>query len=272
MPSEVPRSRPNAHVYRVRRALLASGLVIVAGLVSSVVKPNSASDPRPTTTSTTQPVAAAADPPPCAEGDVPTTQDPARDWATILIDTEIALPAGYGPSDLHNISEAGFPLTEGVAVRALVMDDLRALREAAAANGTPISILDGYRSYPRQVELFERRGAGPSHYETGSRVVRPGHSEHQLGTVIDVVDEGAATVDPSWGASPAGQWIASNGHEYGFILSYPTDSFERVCYQAEPWHLRYVGRDQATAIIESGLTAREYFWRLLHGEAPQPTA
>jgi D-alanyl-D-alanine carboxypeptidase len=183
------------------------------------------------------------------------------------VDTERALPAGYGPGDLHDVAEAGFSST-GALVRRLVIEDLRSLRDAAAANGTPIGILDGYRSFQAQTELFENRTSSGDGYETGSRILRPGHSEHQLGTVIDVAGEGQAEVDATWGSSPTGQWVAANGYKYGFVLSYPRDATEQTCFEAEPWHLRYVGRERAQAVIDSGLTVREHLWRLSQGLDP----
>ena len=80
-----------------------------------------------------------------------------------------------------------------------MLEDLNALREAAAANGTPLSVLAGYRSHQRQADLYERRVEELGDTEAGSRVARPGHSEHQLGTTIDVTTEGETDVDQSWG-------------------------------------------------------------------------
>jgi len=264
--------RQPQHVYRVRRAVAATAGVLVAfgawQLVGAVTADEEAAPPTtapPTTTTTLRP------PPDCAEGDVIVTQDPDEAWATVLIDTERALPADYGPRDLHNISEAGFPFTDGLAVRRLVVDDLRAMREAAEANGTPLSIIAAYRSYLRQADLYARRTDELGASEAGSRVARPGHSEHQLGTTIDVTDEGATDVDQAWGASPAGQWVASNAHEFGFLLSYPANAQPRTCYDFEPWHLRYVGREQAAAIVASGLTLREHLWQLEQQAVTPPT-
>ena len=45
------------------------------------------------------------------------------------------------------------------------------------------------------------------------------------------------------------------------MLSYPADGQDRSCYQFEPWHLRYVGRDIAAQIHISGVPPRE--WLLL---------
>lgn len=208
------------------------------------------------TTTTIPPV------PACAEGDVEGPGDPAAEWATILVDTARALPASFAPGDLRNIADAGFPFTDGLAVRALVVPDLAALRQAAVDNGTPLSILAAYRSHAQQAELYGRRVDELGGTEAGSRVARPGHSEHQLGTTVDLTTEGDTDVDQSWGATPQGQWVATNAHKFGFLLSYPTDAADRTCYDYEPWHLRYVGPEMAAEVIASGLSLREYLWQL----------
>lgn len=270
MPRPSPRRRHPAQVYRVRQAAVASVLVIVVAVVWQLVGGGGAQEAGPTTTSSTT-TTTIPKPPPCTEGDTIVTQDPDTEWSTILVDTELALPQGYGPRDLHNISEAGFPFTDGLALRGFVMEDLAALREGAAANGTPIRILAAYRSYQTQADLFSRRVGELGASEAGSRVARPGHSEHQLGTTIDVTDEGATDVDQSWAASPAGQWIASHAHEYGFILSYPAGASATTCYDYEPWHLRYVGRERAAAVIAAGVPLRQHLWELQQQAAAAAT-
>lgn len=256
-----PRREP-PQVYRLRRAMVATVIVLlVFGVLqlTGVVGGGDGTSAAPTTTvaSTTTTVPPA---PPCVEGDVPVVEDPGTSWATILVDTERAIPASYAPKDLQNISEGGFPFTPGLALRKVVMADLRAFHDAAAANGTPLSILAAFRSHAQQADLYARRVDEMGSSEAGSRVARPGHSEHQLGTTIDVTDEGATDVDQSWGASPAGQWVASNAHKYGFLITYPSGAEDRTCYDFEPWHLRYVGRELAAAVIDSGLTLREHLY------------
>jgi D-alanyl-D-alanine carboxypeptidase len=198
--------------------------------------------------------------------------DPDAAWQTVLVDTARALPPTFAPTDLRNISEAGFEFTDGLAVRTLMVGDLDALRQAAVDNGTPLSILAAYRSYAQQADLFDRRVSELGGTEAGSRVARPGHSEHQLGTTIDVTSEGDTDVDQGWGATPAGQWLATNAHKFGFLLSYPLDSSERTCYDYEPWHLRYVGPDLAAQVIASGLSLREYLWQLNPVDITAPPA
>lgn len=264
-PHRPAHSRQPAHVYRLRRALAATGVVLIAfaglNLVGAVGGGGGGDDDAVTTTSgstttTIPPV------PACTEADVQVPENPTEEWATVLVDTARALPADYGPDDLHNISEAGFPFTDGLAVRSLVVPDLDALRQAAAANGTPLSILAAYRSYAQQADLIARRVGEFGEEVAGTRVARPGHSEHQLGTTIDVTTEGETDVDQSWGATPEGQWVATNAHKYGFLLSYPPDASDKTCYDYEPWHLRYVGREVAADVIASGLSLREFLWSL----------
>lgn len=258
-----PRRAP-AHVYRLRRALAATVVVLVlfAGLnLVGAVGGDGDDAAAPTTTSETTTTTIPAVPA-CADAEVQVLDDPAAAWATVLVDTARALPADFGPNDLRNIADAGFPFTDGLAVRSLVVADLDALRQAAAANGTPLSIIAAYRSYAQQADLFERRVDELGDTEAGSRVARPGHSEHQLGTTIDVTTEGDTDVDQSWGATPHGQWVATNAHKYGFLLSYPPDASDRTCYDYEPWHLRYVGRELAADVIASGRSLREFLWEL----------
>ena len=263
-PHRPAHRRESAQVYRLRRAIAGSvAVLVIFGLLNLTgVVGGDGDEPAAAPTTTSETTTTTIPPlPACAEADVVVPEDPGAEWATVLIDTARMLPPAFGPPDLRNIADAGFPFTDGVAVRQLVLEDLGALREGAAANGTPLGVIAGYRSYQRQAELYERRVDELGDSEAGSRVARPGHSEHQLGTTIDVTSEGATDVDQSWGATPHGQWLATHAHEYGFLLSYPLDASERTCYDYEPWHLRYVGRDLAAAVIASGLSLREYLWQ-----------
>jgi len=255
--------REPAHVYRLRRALAATGAVVVAFAVLNLLSSSGQGGEGAATTSTSESTTTTIPPvPACADGEVQVLEDPSASWATVMVDTARAMPAAYGPNDLRNIADAGFPFTDGLAVRSLMVSDLDALRQAAADNGTPLSILAAYRSHAQQADLFERRVDELGNTQAGSRVARPGHSEHQLGTAIDVTTEGDTDVDQSWGATPQGQWVATNAHKYGFLLSFPIDASDRTCYDYEPWHLRYVGREMSADVIASGLSLREYLWQL----------
>jgi len=200
--------------------------------------------------------------PTCAYMDVLTTHRGYGDWAITLLDTIYHLPAEYAPGDLVDSGTAG--VTGGYPLRALVAADLREMAAAARAAGAPIRLVSGYRSHAQQQATFDY-WVGVGGYEAALRTsARAGHSEHQLGTVIDVTSEGGAAPweYADWAATPAGAWMASNAWRYGFVMSYPRGAFDVTCYDYEPWHYRYVGRDLAARIAGSGLAPRQVIWEL----------
>jgi zinc D-Ala-D-Ala carboxypeptidase len=196
-------------------------------------------------------------PPTCTPSDVEAAEDPLNDWATVVVDPGHRLSSEFVPPDLVDVGDAGFEST-GDLVRQLVVSDLAALREGAEASGTPFIIVSAYRSYEYQRNLYDEQVAEVGEDEAAARTALPGHSEHQLGTTIDVLDPAAGELTTEFANTPAGRWIAGHAHEYGFVLSYPNEARERTCYDFEPWHLRYVGLDIAQRIHSSGQTPREW--------------
>jgi D-alanyl-D-alanine carboxypeptidase len=128
--------------------------------------------------------------------------------------------------------------------------------------GGPLQIASAYRSYATQQAVFDGWVATSGYDAALRKSARPGHSEHQLGTTIDFTSLGGRPPweYADWGATPAGAWMAANAWEHGFVMSYPRNSFGAVCYDYEPWHYRYVGRDIAWQVRISGLTLREWLW------------
>lgn len=218
------------------------------GLVSPTTSSTS-----PTTTSTTVPP-----PPACEVADDPVDGDPMTDWDTLIVDPAHRLPEGFAPTDLVEATEAGFEARD--QVRAIMVDDLAAMRAAAEANGTPIVVISGYRGESYQQELFDRQVEQSGEQDATLRTARAGHSEHQLGTAIDVLDPGVGELTPAFADTPAGRWVAEHAHEFGFVMSYPDGAQDRTCYAFEPWHLRYVGRGVAAAFHDAEVTPREWMW------------
>jgi len=204
----------------------------------------------PVTTTTTMPL------PDCTPGSETVADDPEADWATIVIDRTHGLPEDFVPSDLVEVVEAGFDTRD--QVRRIVIDDLAALRTAAEANGIPIVVISGYRSFSYQRQLFQDRVGEVGEDAAAASIARPGHSEHQLGTAVDVLGPEGGELTTDFGATPAGEWLEANAHEFGFIISYPDGGSDLTCFEYEPWHLRYVGPDIAAEIVESGLAPREW--------------
>lgn len=193
----------------------------------------------------------------CSTAEKQVTDDPAQEWATVVVDTSYRLDPAYVPPDLVPVSQAGFP-DNGDTVRAVMVPDLGAMRQAALDNGTPIMIVSAFRDAEYQRNLFEGRVITRGPEEAAAFTARPGHSEHQLGTALDVLDPAGTELTTAFGATPTGAWLADHAHEYGFVLSYPEGERDTTCYHYEPWHLRYVGRDIAGRIRESGMSPREW--------------
>lgn len=194
----------------------------------------------------------------CSEDPILSDGDPLEDYATIVLDPVHSISPEFEPPDLVDLDPPDVP--GEIQVRELMVEDLTGLLTAANDADAPLTLVSGYRSYDYQERLYnnslEEEGEA-----AGDTTARPGHSEHQLGTTVDVLTPGMVELSADFGETPAGQWLAGNAGDYGFVISYPADSKETTCYDYEPWHIRYVGTDLAAQIDESGLTPRE--WMLL---------
>jgi D-alanyl-D-alanine carboxypeptidase len=187
--------------------------------------------------------------PACRADEILATHREPGDWARTLLDPMFRLDAGARPADLVPVGEAGIP--GNGTVRLLVVDDLRAMTRAARADGVRLRVRSAFRSDDDQARTFDSLVREHGAAWAALSAARPGHSEHQLGTALDL-DGGDA-------------WLAANAWRHGFVVSYPSDrSPAFTCYKPEPWHVRYVGRPAARAIHESGLSLREWLW--LHAE------
>jgi len=205
----------------------------------------------------TPPVAVGVGPlPPCKLLDVLTIPRGYDDWKTTLVDWNLSVGRSYKPPDLVSISAAG--VTGGGQIREVAFDDLKKMADAARAAGTPLGNVSSYRSYNTQKALFNDYVDGYGYRRTIRFSARPGHSEHQLGVVIDFADAGSTDfVSEEVGA---GKWLSKNAWKYGWLMSYPNGKRKVVCYSYEPWHYRYFGRELAKQIHDSGLTTREFLW------------
>lgn len=182
--------------------------------------------------------------PPCRVGDVLTSHREPADWARTLLDPEHGLEPDDVPPNLVRLADVGL---DGVgSIRAFVVDDLRAMAADARRDGSPFRITSAYRSYEQQQRTLASLEAAWGRDEAQRSAARPGHSEHQLGTTIDVDGDEA--------------WLAANAHRYGFVLSYPEEHRATICYKPEAWHFRYLGRELAADVRASGLSLRAWLW------------
>ena len=197
----------------------------------------------------------------CVDRDLPAPS--VTEMAMVVLDSSYALPAAYVPDDLVAASAAGLsgPAASEL-VRTILVDDLADMATAWDAAGLTITLESGYRSYSVQEATFDNWVAQLGHAEALARAARPGHSEHQLGTALDVTSPGWSGRFGDWAVeSPEGAWMAAHGWEYGFVMSYPAGSQDATCFSYEPWHYRWIGREAAAAHRDSGLDLRRFLER-----------
>lgn len=212
--------------------------------------------------------------PACTYADDPALNTGYDDWALTLLDTQFGLPSDYEPPDLVDVSTAlasaapgAYVAPEGIQLRAVLLDDLRAMFVAAEAAGVHLAVQSAYRSYSYQESTFAYWVEVDGLDVALRTSARPGHSEHQLGTTFDLKSRsGPEAWDlDDWATTPEGAWVAENAYRFGFVMSYPRGAESVSCYSYEPWHFRYVGVGAAAEIRESGLAPREYLWALTAG-------
>ena len=135
------------------------------------------------------------------------------------------------------------------------------MAKAAAADGVQIKAVSGYRSYARQVELFNyyTKLYGKEYASRISAV--PGTSEHQTGLAMDVGNyNGACALEECFEDTAVGRWVAKHAQKYGFILRYPKGQENVTGYAYEPWHFRYVGTSLANSYKASGAKTLEHYY------------
>ena len=238
---------------RGRLAVLLFGVVLATGVVSTAS-------------------AASGDLPACSVADTLTKHRTLADWRRSILDSRYRLSSAYQPSDLRSTSAAG--LNGGFKVRRGVIADLKAMAASARKAGARFAVQSAYRSYTTQKSTFAYWVRVHGYSVALTESARAGHSEHQLGTTLDLrtYGGGAPWDAKDWGRSKVGTWLRFNAWRFGFVVSYPKDKTDVTCYTYEPWHVRYVGRTYAKRVHDSGLTLREYLWAVqTTGVIPTPT-
>lgn len=177
----------------------------------------------------------------------------------------------YQPKDLKIPSGIALNMKkseEERKLRAIIASDAKAMFDDAATNGIELYIASGYRSYELQNYYYSNYVRTHGEAEANKFSAKPGHSEHQTGLAFDIsLRSDECYLETCFGDTVGGKWLADHAHEYGFILRYPADKTDITDYQYEPWHFRYVGRDLAMALHQSGLTldeASSYLDKALH--------
>lgn len=145
------------------------------------------------------------------------------------------------------------PSTYNPGVNSTANAALQKMFAAAKKDGFNLFVRSGFRSYSTQKYLYNSYVNRDGKTAADRYSARPGHSEHQTGLAFDI-----NKANSSFEGSPEAKWLAENCYKYGFIIRYPKGKESVTGYIYEPWHIRYLGVETATAVYESGLCLEEY--------------
>lgn len=194
----------------------------------------------------------------------------APDWApTDLVDLLSGQPKQ--PSDCDKVQ----------CLRKETASALSELMAEMKKRGFPGKVESAFRSYGTQCGTFLRWASKGGFCEATEQSALPGHSQHQLGTTLDLFTEEWAKDErgvfrEGFGCTAAGKFLQEHAIDYGFVMPYPIHPDDRhpkqscvvrwdipininpkTGYRFEHWHIRYVGKEVAgrfaKALAGSGL-------------------
>lgn len=180
-------------------------------------------------------------------------------WNLVLVNADNPLPLDF-------TVETGM-LTNGLLVDARILADIDAMMADAKAQGIELIVCSAYRDIQYQTTLFNNKvnelvkdGMTQQEAEAkaGTIVAVPGTSEHNSGLAVDLVTPAYQMLNEGYAETDAAKWLAAHAPEYGFILRYPKGAEGITGIIFEPWHYRYVGREYAREITDSGLCFEQW--------------
>jgi len=138
-------------------------------------------------------------------------------WSSSAYANQARSATGYrrGKPFKIRLVEVGGALLEERTARAF-----RAMQSAAAHHGIQLVVRSGFRPHEKQQALYRRYRAG-----TGNLAARPGYSNHQSGTALDIIVRDPDTL----------AWMEEHGPRFGF----------RQTVRIEPWHWELVAKKSA---------------------------
>jgi LAS superfamily LD-carboxypeptidase LdcB len=162
---------------------------------------------------------------------------------------------------------------------------LRRMLDRMRADGVRGLVQSAFRGFGTQCWVFTSwaRQAAGGFCEATEQSALPGHSQHQLGTTLDMfttdwaergAKSGQGVFRNGFGCTQGGKWLDDNAWRYGFVIPYPIDPEDRkdgsrclprtdrvvpidpkTGYKQEPWHLRFIGMDPAARYRDAWLAS-----------------
>lgn len=181
------------------------------------------------------------------------------DWNLILVNKKNNVPEDYNV----NLSEIEY----GYLVDSRIEQDLRNMLSDARKQGLNPMICSAYRTQKKQEELYKAKTneyIWDGYDEEKAKdlasywVAIPGTGEHQTGLAVDIVSHDYQILDERQEQTEVQQWLIENSYKYGFVLRYPTEKKDLTMINYEPWHYRYVGKENAKFMREKNWCLEEF--------------
>jgi D-alanyl-D-alanine carboxypeptidase len=170
-----------------------------------------------------------------------------------------SLAKRWRPNDLVKLPKSVMKRGRRGALRKEAGRALKRMLGDARSAGHKIRVLSAYRSFRTQKRVFRSKARRYGHRRARRVSAKAGHSQHQLGTTVDLV---AGRFDwrltQLFAYAPEGKWLEKNAHRYGFALSYPEGKEKLTGYIHEPWHYRYLGAKAAREMKKLGMPMESY--------------
>lgn len=186
-----------------------------------------------------------------------------EDWRLVLVNASNKLDGDYDVA----LGDVG----GGYQLDARITEDMKAMIAAAKADGYTLQICSAYRSTERSRILYNNKvsqlkNSGYSDQdaavEAAKWVAPPGTSEHNTGLAADIVSVDYFTkyaeLEHDFEKFDEFKWLYENCADYGFVLRYPKDKQEVTGITYEPWHYRYVGKENARKIMDQKICLEEF--------------
>jgi D-alanyl-D-alanine carboxypeptidase len=198
-----------------------------------------------------------------------------------------ALPPDYAPSDLVDFYDFSprkpSECDTHACLRRPAAEALRAMFADLKKDGLVGRAESPFRSFTSQCGVFTHWAAMArgGFCEATEQSALPGHSQHQLGTTVDMFtsdwaenwgDQGVFR--DGFGCTRGGKWLDESSWRYGFVLPYPIHPDDRkdgsrcqarwdhrvpinpkTGYKSEPWHVRFIGVEAAAKYHEAWLAS-----------------
>jgi len=181
-------------------------------------------------------------------------------YLRVLVDKEHSLEESYEPEDLTELINGSYRVNRtGLFLRKAAAASLEEMAVAARNEGLTLVASSAYRSFNYQVQLYEHNVKEMGQQAADRESAKPGHSQHQLGLVIDF-----GSITDTFARTPEGIWLFANASHFGWSLSYPEGYEDVTGYRWECWHYRYVGRELSEFIDNYFNGIQQYALRFIH--------